>query len=91
MSTKETNYIQFYNPSDSKDAIFIRPNYDSKKVSNEKLEYTNKIKLLQIKVTRNDRYLKNTIDNMIIGKYNGVVLTCLEYSDGIHTKDRCIT
>lgn len=89
ISTKR-DYPQFYNPNDSRDAIFIRPNYKPKSIKSSIVLSTSEIKPLQIKVSRNESYLRNDVDSMIIGKYNGLMLTCLQDYDYIHTRDKCI-
>lgn len=76
ISTKR-DYPEFYNTNDSRDAIFIRPNYKMKRMKSSIVLSTSKIKSLQIKVSRDKFYLKNAVNSMIIGKYNGLMLTCL--------------
>lgn len=76
----ENNYPSRYNPHDSADAYFLRVGH--------KQEYSSEYKSVQIKASKNEQYLNNTIRDMISGKYDGIVLTVLTFEDGEHSKQK---
>lgn len=90
LSTKE-DYPSFYNPGDSKDALFIRPNKKIKNIEPVTIKDSTNIAPIQIKAIRSEKSLiKNILHKKMINRYDGVIITCLMYDNILHTKDKCI-
>lgn len=90
LSTNE-QYPWFYNPGDSKDALFIRPNKKVKRVEPATIKNSTNIAAIQIKAIRSENSLnKNVIRKKIINRYDGIIITCLMYDQFLHTKEKCI-
>ncbi|NFS29446.1 hypothetical protein FDF12_04060 [Clostridium botulinum] len=90
LSTKQ-QHPQFYNPGDSKDALFIRPNKKIKRIEPATIKDSTNIAPIQIKSIRSEKSLvRDILYKKMINRYDGVIVTCLMYDEFLHTKDKCI-